>query len=234
MKNLKIALLLLISLACSHQRFGLNGQDCPQNLKELRADDTCWLPTKLIKPTQAVVGYDDLKQRKMNINRHYSKGTLRKYLQKRYAPTVISPSGHAYILDRHHLSKGLSDVLIPENEKKVLIKIKENAGELSNQEFTSRMQQKNWVYLKKYAQPISFEELPQSLNEMEDDPYRTLAGLARDLGAFKKTETPFLEFYWADLYRQQIKLQSAMDANEWRLKTREAVQLSQHQKPIIP
>ncbi len=234
MNYLKLVLILSLALGCSHQRFGLNSPDCPANLKSLVVEDTCWIPTKNIKPTQAVVGFDDLKLRKKKIDKQYSKGTLKNYLDQRTAPAVIAPTGHAYILDRHHLSKAISDAFIPDSEKKILIKIRENMSELSQEAFEKQMKGNNWVYLKKLAKPIAFNELPQNLDEMIDDPYRTLAGLARDLGAYKKTETPFLEFYWADLYRQEIELPNQMTAEDWRLKTHEALKLSKYKKPITP
>ena len=234
MNYLKLIIILFITLSCSHQRFSLNSQDCPENLKNFASGETCWLQTKLIKPTQAVVGHEDLKLRKKKIDKQYSKGTLKSYLDQRTAPAIIAPSGHAYILDRHHLSKALSESFVPDSEKKILIKIKENLSSLSQEAFINMMKENNWVYLKKLAKPIEFDELPQSLDKMIDDPYRTLAGLARELGAYKKTQTPFLEFYWADLYREEIKLSETMTAEDWRRKTQEALKLSRIKKPIIP
>ena len=47
-------------------------------------------------------------------------------------------------------------------------------------------------------------EIPDSLTKMKDDPYRALAGFARNEGAFKKDWTPFAEFKWADYFRKLI------------------------------
>jgi len=49
-----------------------------------------------------------------------------------------------------------------------------------------------------------YEALPSHLTQLEDDPYRSLAGQARVAGAFAKDTMPFSEFLWADFFRLQI------------------------------
>ena len=39
---------------------------------------------------------------------------------------------------------------------------------------------------------------------MQDDPYRSLAGLLRTAGGYAKDATPFSEFLWADFFRSRI------------------------------
>lgn len=46
-----------------------------------------------------------------------------------------------------------------------------------------------------------FKDLPTRFESMEDDPYRSLAGEVRDAGGFAKSDTPFLEFLWANHFR---------------------------------
>jgi hypothetical protein len=51
----------------------------------------------------------------------------------------------------------------------------------------------------------SYEEIPHSLREMVDDPFRSLAGALRGQGGYAKDTTPFSEFLWADFLRPRIK-----------------------------
>ena len=44
------------------------------------------------------------------------------------------------------------------------------------------------------------------MKDLEDDPYRSLAGFVREGGGFQKTLTPYAEFLWADFYRTRIAL----------------------------
>ena len=48
-------------------------------------------------------------------------------------------------------------------------------------------------------------DIPKSVTELKDDPYRSLAGELRRLGGFAKDTTPFSEFLWADFLRRRIK-----------------------------
>jgi hypothetical protein len=45
---------------------------------------------------------------------------------------------------------------------------------------------------------------PRDLTLLQDDPYRSLAGLARKAGAFDKVDLPYTEFKWADFFRTRI------------------------------
>jgi hypothetical protein len=72
-----------------------------------------------------------------------------------------------------------------------------------------------WAHLySETGKRISHQQLPSHVSALKDDPYRSLAGLARKAGAFAKDVTPFSEFLWADYFRTRIKkqqLQHAMD-----------------------
>jgi hypothetical protein len=44
----------------------------------------------------------------------------------------------------------------------------------------------------------NYSAIPQRLQDLVDDVYRSLAGYARNAGGFDKTPTAFAEFIWAD------------------------------------
>ena len=50
-----------------------------------------------------------------------------------------------------------------------------------------------------------FEAIPESIDALKDDPYRSLAGELRRAGGFAKDITPFSEFLWADFLRDRVK-----------------------------
>jgi hypothetical protein len=50
-----------------------------------------------------------------------------------------------------------------------------------------------------------YDEIPKSIADLKDDPYRSLAGELRRRGGFAKDTTPFSEFLWADFLRRRIK-----------------------------
>jgi len=51
---------------------------------------------------------------------------------------------------------------------------------------------------------ISRQWLGVAVDELVDDPYRSLAGALRRLGGYAKDTTPFSEFLWADFLRRRI------------------------------
>ena len=50
-----------------------------------------------------------------------------------------------------------------------------------------------------------YADLPATIEDMQDDPYRSLAGELRNIGGFAKDSTPYSEFVWADFLRLRIK-----------------------------
>ena len=71
-----------------------------------------------------------------------------------------------------------------------------------------------WVYLDNHSwvHPFDadgrrreYDDIPKSIADMKDDPYRSVAGELRRAGGFPKDATPFTEFTWADALRPRIK-----------------------------
>jgi hypothetical protein len=51
--------------------------------------------------------------------------------------------------------------------------------------------------------------LPKTVADLEDDPYRSLAGELRFAGGYAKDTTPFSEFLWADALRRRVVAKAA-------------------------
>jgi hypothetical protein len=68
------------------------------------------------------------------------------------------------------------------------------------------MDNKRWVYpYDVKGERRHFKDLPKSIKDLKDDPYRSLAGELRRAGGFAKDTTPFSEFLWADFLRRRIE-----------------------------
>ncbi len=48
--------------------------------------------------------------------------------------------------------------------------------------------------------------LPKHIDQLRDDPYRSLAGYVRNAGGYEKTPTAFAEFLWADFFRPRVRI----------------------------
>ena len=50
----------------------------------------------------------------------------------------------------------------------------------------------------------AYREIPKTIDDLMDDPFRSLAGAMRRGGGYAKDTTPFSEFLWADFLRRRI------------------------------
>lgn len=53
-----------------------------------------------------------------------------------------------------------------------------------------------------------FYELPESLSDLEDNPYRSLAWVLRESGCYNKVNVNYLEFIWARILKTELELKN--------------------------
>jgi hypothetical protein len=69
-----------------------------------------------------------------------------------------------------------------------------------------------WAHpIDQYGKPCPFERIPDRLENLIDDPYRSLAGYVRDAGGYDKSATAFCEFQWADFFRPRVTIGASRD-----------------------
>ena len=74
------------------------------------------------------------------------------------------------------------------------------------------MDNKRWVYpYDSKGERRQFKDLPKSVADLKDDPFRSLAGELRRAGGFAKDITPFSEFLWADFLRRKVSRKNVDD-----------------------
>ncbi|SOC91896.1 hypothetical protein SAMN05216358_2029 [Rhizobium sp. AN5] len=153
-----------------------------------------------LKPTQMTVGLREVedKRRQWAAIRE-EKGA--DFLGHHMVPVVLGHKQRLYLVDHHHLALALHE----EGVKHVLTSIVADLSHLGRQEFWSVMDHRNFVYpfgVDGVRHPI--ENLPKRIVDLEDDPFRALAGAVRDAGGFAKINAPFSEFLWADFLRRRV------------------------------
>ena len=76
--------------------------------------------------------------------------------------------------------------------------------------FWRTMEFNRWAHpYDEHGQRRDYDAIPRSLNDLADDPYRTLAARVRMAGGYSKDATPYSEFLWAEFYRRNIKLKGS-------------------------
>lgn len=190
--------------------FVVRAELCDQNSKigSVLKGSKCQVTLDQLHPTQFTVGFLAIEDKKNRIESLANDGEeLEKYLAKKDAPAIIGPDRKFHIIDRHHTTYGLLRSNVEASRKLVTVKIIDDFSKRTFTEFYQYMKKNKFVYLyKKGVGPLDPSLLPKSLEEMVDDPYRSLAWSVREEGGFSKEDIPFLEFYWADFFRNKIHL----------------------------
>jgi hypothetical protein len=79
--------------------------------------------------------------------------------------------------------------------------------------FWGVLDNKRWVYpFDAKGERRRYKEIPKTVADLTDDPFRSLAGELRRVGGFAKDTTPFSEFLWADFLRRRLPRKS-VEAN---------------------
>ncbi len=154
-----------------------------------------------LRPTQITIGMREVMVKR---KRWRETGTKKgeKFLGRHTMPVILGPRGRHYIIDHHHLARALHD----EGVKDVAVTIVANLGKLEIDAFWVVMDNHNWMHpfdAKGRRRP--YGDIPKSITEMVDDPFRSLAGELRRAGGFAKDTTVFSEFLWADFLRRRLK-----------------------------
>jgi hypothetical protein len=176
-----------------------------------------WTSTDAMRPTQCSVGFleVDLKMQELRA-RAQKTGDLEKYLSGHPIPAVLGPDDRMYLTDHHHMGLALvqladewdaGDKPATKNPYRTcsfqIIKDVSGHEDWSMKQFFANMEAHHLSHPFD-GQGQRVKAIPKYLTELVDDPYRSLAGLARKAGAYDKVDVPFTEFKWADYLRDKV------------------------------
>jgi hypothetical protein len=159
------------------------------------------VPIDDLRPTQITVGMREVKaKRKAWRIRESDDGA--EFLGRHMIPVILGPKNRPYIIDHHHLALALQE----EGVKNVLVTVVANLSRLETDAFWFVLDNHNWMHpFDDEGRRRGYEEIPKSVKDMIDDPFRSLASELRLVGGFAKDTTPYSEFLWADFLRRRIK-----------------------------
>ena len=162
---------------------------------------TCQIEITRLKPTQFSVGLREVRAKAAELASK-SAGKLATYLSAHPAPVVLASGGQFYITDHHHLASALLQI----HQTQIWVQIESDQQTLTDDEFWHFMQTSHLTYLydNHGAGPLAPRELPSTIAQMSDDPYRSLAGTLLEDDCYQKTMQPFAEFLWAEYLRSRV------------------------------
>jgi hypothetical protein len=159
------------------------------------------IPILSLRPTQMTVGMREVKEKRRRWRQHKSKKKQGELLGRHMIPVVHGPDGCHYIIDHHHLARALHD----EGVENVLVTIIADLTMVDRNSFWLVLDSRRWVYpYDAKGVRHHYKDIPKSVADLKDDPFRSLAGELRRAGGFAKDTTPFSEFLWADFFRRRL------------------------------
>jgi hypothetical protein len=171
-----------------------------------------------LHPTQIVVGYKEVELKEARLEGMTEK-ELDLYLQEHPFPVVTGPRNRKFMIDHHHL--GLA--LVRRKHKHCYYNAVHEFHTIPPDKFFRVMSVMELLYLGgPDGKLMSVTQIPKRVEDLVDDPYRSLAGVCRDAGGFTKVHTPYSEFQWASFFRDRI----IIDKQDWEGTVKHAVQLA--------
>jgi len=166
---------------------------------------------KHLHPTQLSVGYEEV-DKKVKKMKKLSNKDLDDFLYDHIVPIILGPNNTMYIIDHHHFCLAAHILDIDKVYGKIVKDLSQTPDEKLlplHQKFWDHMNENKYIWLyDTNGNNINLSEflslLPNSIKDLNDDPYRSLAGIVRKEGGYTKDITPFSEFHWANFYRSKI------------------------------
>lgn len=154
-----------------------------------------------LRPTQMTVGMREV-EAKRKAWRAQKVHKAAEFLGRHMVPVILGPKERFYIIDHHHLARALYE----EGVGQLFVTIVANLKRLEPDAFWFVLENRNWMHAyDDKGRRCGNEDIPKSVKDLIDDPFRSLAGEVRLAGGYAKDTTPFSEFLWADFLRRRLK-----------------------------
>lgn len=159
---------------------------------------------KDLHPTQLTVGMIVVHEKRKHLA-GMSAADRQEFMKDHPMPAVVGPKSKLYITDHHHLGRAALDAAVPTG----FFLVEADLSKCTLEAFWKEMNENLWVHpLDENGVRHCYSMIPDNLNKLVDDVYRSLAGHVRDAGGFDKTPSAFAEFIWADFFRRNIAVET--------------------------
>ncbi|MFC4311915.1 ParB-like protein [Steroidobacter flavus] len=156
-----------------------------------------------LHPTQLTVGMIVVKDKSARL-KALSPKDQSEFMREHAMPAVIGPGGRLYVTDHHHLGRAALEAGLAT----AFFEIDGDLSDRNSGDFWKQMEKNHWVHpLDENGVRHYCTRIPDQLNGLVDDMYRSLAGYVRDAGGYEKVPEAFAEFVWADFFRRAIPIE---------------------------
>jgi len=162
---------------------------------------------KSLRPTQMAVGMKLVKFKRKGLRAEEKRPSeLLDYILLHPIRVVAGPKDLLFVVDHHHLAHALLD----EGFDTAPVDVLHDLSKTSQRNFWGEMEKHKWVYpYDGEGKKQKIGDIPKKILDMEDDPFRSIAGFVRLQGGFEKSMTPYVEFTWAQYFRKNISAKLA-------------------------
>jgi hypothetical protein len=177
---------------------------------------------KSLHPTQLTIGMIVVRDKKKHLTA-MTPAQQEDFLQAHPMPAVMGPKNTLYITDHHHLGRAGIEAGIDS----AYVSVEDDLSSHDDfEKFWKAMNKSLWVHpLDANGVRHYYSMIPNCLDKLVDDAYRSLAGYVRDAGGYDKTPTAFAEFIWADFFRRNVPIEDLQ--SDFNSAVREALPLAQ-------
>jgi len=159
------------------------------------------VPIAELRPTQITVGMREVAEKRQRWRERAGRDRG-EFLRRHTIPVLLGPKGRHYVIDHHHLARALEEEAV----RNILVTVVADLHALQKSSFWVVLDTRGWCHpYDANGRRRDFDDIPATISDLVDDPYRSLAGELRLAGGFAKDTTPFSEFVWADFLRRRIK-----------------------------
>lgn len=157
-----------------------------------------------LHPTQLTVGMIVVHDKRKHLE-GMSAADRQKWMKDHPMPAVVGPKGKLYITDHHHLGRAALDAKVATG----FFLVEADFSKCTVEAFWKEMNESLWVHpLDENGVRHCYSMIPDKLDKLVDDVYRSVAGYVRDADGYDKTEEAFVEFIWADFFRRNIAIET--------------------------
>jgi hypothetical protein len=179
-------------------------QEEPKPMPVIREPVFKPVPLADLRPTQITIGLREVEERRKRWRARKGKGAGT-FFATHLIPVVLGPGERHYVIDHHHLARALLD----EGLTDIYVTVVARLEMLSQDAFWVFLDNRGWLHpFDSKGRRCTYKDIPKAIRDLEDDPFRSLAGALRRAGGCSKETTPFNEFLWADFLRRRMKRQT--------------------------
>jgi len=151
-----------------------------------------------LRPTQMTVGYGEVEKKRRALAK-LKRAERRKRMDEQLFPIVIGPAKALYLIDHHHTALAL----LEEGADQIQAGLVKDLSMLGEAAFWTFLDHYSWMHVyDARGRKRDHRSMPERLQDMKDDRFRSFANDVRDAGGFSKPAEPFQEFLWANFFRE--------------------------------